>query len=402
MPFKPSELRRVFPEPVRELARALVAAGGAAFAVGGCVRDFLRGLPPADFDIATSLAPNVVVTLFKRAIPTGLSHGTVMVPTSAGPVDITTYRRGAALVDDLRHRDFTCNAIALDLLAGAIHDPLEGRRDLVAGVLRTPASPRATLAADPLRVLRAGRFVSTLGFRIEPTLRAALPEFADALEEISPERVASELKKLLAGRFAVAGLRLLRDCGAEATLLRTPPGAGSPLGPIAFTDDPVLRLALWLPQRDPGGWLGRFRFSREETRRIVSLAGSEGLSAGATDAASVRHAVARLGRDRVNDALDLVEARSLACLPDRETARTRRGLVRNLRTELARIDETGVATTVADLAVDGKWVMERLDCDAGPAVGAALRYLRDEVVRDPSCNRPDRLGALLDRFEPRD
>jgi tRNA nucleotidyltransferase/poly(A) polymerase len=391
------------PAPIRQIAARIRAAGGSAHAVGGCVRDLLLSQPPADFDIATELPVERLLTLFDRAIPIGLSHGTIMVPSSAGPVDISTYRSGRSLDDDLHHRDFTCNAIALEPEGETLHDPCGGWRDLAAGVLRTPSDADRTLADDPLRVLRAARFVSGLDLRPTPSLRRALSRCAGRLTEVAPERLRAELLKLLRGRYATAGLQLLRSCGAERALLGPGVSPAQTLGPIAFADSPWLRLALWLPPGDVSGWLGSMRFSRSETARITSLLRhGRGSAELPTTAEAARRALARFGSERVAELLSLRRARALAGLPDRGSARDERARIDGARLLLRAVEAAGAPIGLAELALDGGDVIRELGCPPGPLVGAALRHLHEQVLRDPELNRPAALRELLREFGERE
>jgi len=144
------ELSRV-PAAVRALLGKLSRAELPGYLVGGCVRDLLRGVTPSDFDVATPATPEQLLELFPRAIPVGIRHGTVMVPTSDGVVDLTRFRGGSSIEADLGHRDFTLNAIALDPATGRIVDPFEGRTDLEKGLLRAVRCAHDRFAEDPLR-----------------------------------------------------------------------------------------------------------------------------------------------------------------------------------------------------------------------------------------------------------
>ena len=146
--MEPSSLRLEIdgiPEPARALAEALESSGHPTWIVGGGLRDLLCGRPPGDFDLATAAAPEVVLARFPRAVPIGLRFGTVMVPTPAGPVDVTTLR-GDDIEEDLGHRDFTVNALAWHPGRGELLDPFDGRSDLAKGRLRAVRS-----AADRFR-----------------------------------------------------------------------------------------------------------------------------------------------------------------------------------------------------------------------------------------------------------
>ena len=214
------------PAPVREILETLETAGHRAWCVGGCVRDALLGRAPEDWDVTTAARPEETMALFgDRAVPTGLRHGTVTVRTAAGGVEVTTLRRDGAyrdhrrpesvtftdsLEEDLRRRDFTVNALAVDL-RGTLQDPLGGRADLAAGVLRCVGNPDCRFDEDALRILRGARFAAQLGFAIHPDTAAAIHRNRALLGDIAPERIWTELKKLAAGDQAAEVLRAYPD-----------------------------------------------------------------------------------------------------------------------------------------------------------------------------------------------
>lgn len=258
----------------------LETAGFEAYLVGGCVREILReeilrwenprpeadcetgaprpesgresaaSRPATDIDITTNALPDEICRVFSdmSVIETGIKHGTVTVllPTGSGeaggaapddrriPIEITTYRVDgeysdgrhpdqvrfvSSLTEDLRRRDFTINAMAMDL-RGELKDPFGGREDLEAGIIRAVGEPKLRFHEDGLRILRALRFAAVLtkspaeadcGFRIEPETKAALFQCAGLLEGISAERIFTELKKLAAGPAAGAVVRKFTD-----------------------------------------------------------------------------------------------------------------------------------------------------------------------------------------------
>lgn len=202
-------------------------AGYAAYPVGGCVRDLLLGREPGDVDICTAAHPETVLTLFDRAIPTGLPHGTVTVPTGTGNVEITTFRReggyadarhpdsvtfDAGLWEDLSRRDFTVNAMALSP-DGMVIDPFGGREDLEGKVIRCVGEPDRRFSEDALRMLRGVRFCAQLGFALDGETAAALRRNASLTAKVSRERIRVEVEKTLlsprpwlAGEMVKAGL----------------------------------------------------------------------------------------------------------------------------------------------------------------------------------------------------
>ena len=200
------------PKYVKKILSRLEDGGFEARLVGGCVRDTLLSRRPGDWDAATSAPPEAVLRLFPRSVPTGIRHGTVTVLYGGGVCEVTTYRLDGAYSDrrrpdsvsftpsleaDLARRDFTINAMAMDL-AGRVTDPFGGRADLERGLIRCVGSPERRFSEDALRMFRALRFAARLGFEIDPGALAAIYSLAPLAESLSAERVARELRGILA------------------------------------------------------------------------------------------------------------------------------------------------------------------------------------------------------------
>ena len=192
------------PPGLLEILRA-VRAVGRPWLVGGCVRDLLRGVAVADFDVATSAAPEAVLALFPKAVPIGIRHGTVMIPTRNGPLDVTRFRAGGTLRDDLAHRDFTVNAMAWNPASGEFVDPAGGAQDLAAGRLRAVGSARERFEEDPLRALRAARIGAALGLEPDASIEPAMKDARLPLRKVARERVRRELEALLLAPGVAAG-----------------------------------------------------------------------------------------------------------------------------------------------------------------------------------------------------
>ena len=206
------------PAAVLEVHSALARAGHGAWFVGGCVRDALRGARVHDWDLCVDAPAAALLAALPRAIPIGGAHGTLMVPTRDGPVDVTPLR-APELARDLARRDFTVNALAFEPARAELHDPCGGERDLARGVLRACGDARARLSDDPLRALRAARLAAELALAPDAELRATLPAFARALEtRVAAERVRAELDRLLESERAAHGIALLRETKLEAAL----------------------------------------------------------------------------------------------------------------------------------------------------------------------------------------
>lgn len=221
---------------VRTLADAFDAAGFELAVVGGPVRDALLGRPTNDLDFTTNASPDDILRIVKPVSTAqwdiGRAFGTIgaRVPRPGGgseQVEITTYRAdsydgvtrkptvefGDTIDADLVRRDFRVNAMALQVPAVKLIDPTGGVEDLVAGVLRTPSDPAVSFGDDPLRMLRAARFSAQLGFAIDDATTEAITQLRETLAIVSPERVQSELVRLLQTDDPVRGIRVLVETG---------------------------------------------------------------------------------------------------------------------------------------------------------------------------------------------
>lgn len=210
------------PEYVITLLNTLETAGYEAWCVGGCVRDMLLGRSPEDWDVTTSALPEETMSVFgARAIPTGLQHGTVTVCVEDHRIEVTTYRLDGhysdrrrpdrvtftpSLEEDLRRRDFTVNAMALNA-RGELRDPFGGQAELKNGVLRCVGEPDRRFGEDALRILRGLRFAAVLGFEIEGETSKSIHANRELLRDIAAERIQVEFFKLLAGKNCVPVLR---------------------------------------------------------------------------------------------------------------------------------------------------------------------------------------------------
>lgn len=199
------------PEKVKFIIDTLSEAGYEAYAVGGCVRDSILGRKPEDWDITTSASPKQVKMLFPRTVDTGIRHGTVTVLCDREGFEVTTYRIDGEyedkrhpkeviftsdLIEDLKRRDFTINAMAYNEQNGLI-DVFDGTGDLNRKQIRCVGNPAERFTEDALRLMRAVRFAAQLGFTIEDKTREMIPCLAQNLAEVSAERIQTELVKLL-------------------------------------------------------------------------------------------------------------------------------------------------------------------------------------------------------------
>lgn len=228
----------LFTPGVRRVLETLNAAGFEAYVVGGAVRDMLLGRVPTEFDVCTEACPKTVLDLAAangiKAYRKGAPFGVISWLPNGEEIEIATFRTELygedshrpetvtfvwALEDDLARRDFTVNAMAMDL-NGKLIDPLDGRCDLEQGLLRAVGDPAERFAEDALRMFRACRFVAEYGFTLEAGTREAMPGACWRVAGLSVERVRDEIEKILVGDYPVRGLNALREAGLLAVSCR--------------------------------------------------------------------------------------------------------------------------------------------------------------------------------------
>jgi tRNA nucleotidyltransferase (CCA-adding enzyme) len=386
-----------------EVVQRLTDQGSRTVLVGGAVRNAFLSRPIPDWDIATSLTPPRVAALFERVVRAGEKHGTIMVLTAIGAVEVTTFRGEGLYLDgrrpshvtfhddlraDLSRRDFTINAMAADLGAGQVIDPFGGRADLERRRVRCVGDPRDRFAEDGLRPLRAVRFAGLLGFRLERATRSALSAALPTFVRVAWERKRDEIERLLARAEAPSyALRVLRDTGMLEHLAsglsagRAALAAVDRIGP----DAPWLRFATWatasgLPARDVAAVLARRRVATRDARAVRGwMAGAARLGRKAPRGADLRRWVAETGAEHATGAARLAAARH----PD---------AFGRFPAAVTRLLASSPALCLADLAVSGD------DLTAiglrGRAVGRTLEALLQQVLEEPHQNRRETLLDL--------
>jgi poly(A) polymerase len=222
----------------RELAGRICTklreAGYQAYLVGGCVRDLLLEREPVDFDIATDARPERVQELFPESLAVGAQFGVIIVLDEGAQVEVATFRSDVGYSDgrhpdrveftqsaeeDVRRRDFTINALLLDLATGQVRDYVGGRSDLRAAVIRAIGNPESRFREDKLRMIRAVRFAARFDYTIEPATFAAIKKLAAEISIVSAERIRDELTKLLTEGAARRGFELLDETGLLPVIL---------------------------------------------------------------------------------------------------------------------------------------------------------------------------------------
>ncbi|MCA9616941.1 MAG: hypothetical protein KC586_29475 [Myxococcales bacterium] len=411
------------PREVFEVCDVLRQRGHRAWIVGGCVRDLLRGLEVADWDLCTSAKPEQTKACFKKVIPTGIAHGTVTVLWKGHAFEVTTLRGEGAYTDgrrpdevffvddireDLARRDFTVNAIAYDPVLARVEDPFEGRVDLDAGILRAVGVPAERFAEDGLRILRGARFVATLEMELHPATRDAFAGALDVYAKVSHERIREEWLKAFKARrpsraFAVmqqTGI-LARTCDPLDALTEVAIGPGRnafdhALAAMDLAKGPVPRLAALLHGVGRGRaadghagevaadliepWLRDYRFSNDERRDVLHLVRHHDLGAPRTwDDVELRRFLQRVDASKAEAVL--ATARVVRLAADEDVAWIDE-LTERVRTVLA----SPPPLRIGDLAVDGKDVLSALGGQGGRAVGRILESLLEHVIVHPEDN----------------
>lgn len=438
-----NEIKIEMPKAVREIIEKLEGAGFEAFAVGGCVRDAVLGRVPADWDITTSAMPEEVKALFSRTIDTGIQHGTVTVMKDHSGYEVTTYRIDgeyedarhpksvsftANLVEDLKRRDFTINAMAYNDRAGIV-DEFDGIGDLKRGIIRCVGNPKDRFEEDALRMLRAVRFSAQLGFSIEEETKQAIKTLAENLEKISAERIQVELVKLLVSDHP-ENIKTAYETGITAVVLpefdacmnceQNHPfhiynvGEHTIHSLRAVEADKVLRLTMLFhdfgkplthSRNEEGGSrfyghaavsadmareiMRRLKFDNDTTDKVKKLVAEHDRFI-KNEPNRVRRAVSKIGKDLFPYFLKVRRADILAQNPVMQEERFKElETLEQLYEEILQKDE---AVSVKELKIDGKDLLNA-GIRQGKQIGEILSQLLELVLEEPEKNQKE---ILLD------
>lgn len=387
------------PADAEQIIEKLNEHGFEAYVVGGCVRDSLLGKEPEDWDITTSAKPEEVKAIFSRTIDTGIQHGTVTVMLNRQGYEVTTYRVDGeyedgrhpksvdfttSLLEDLKRRDFTINAMAYNGREGLV-DAFGGMEDLENRVIRCVGSAVNRFTEDSLRILRAVRFSAQLDFRIEDETYEAISLIAPNLEKVSKERIATELTKLLLSGHPEK-MKRVSDTGASRYI-------SEPFFKAAVLSKGELRPLGCLPAVKYMRWAGFLRREQGETAadilrdlkmdcdtmdRVKIL-----VSRWRTPIAAEKPAIRRVMNQIPGDLFD-----SLLCFQEVFAGEVGEGYGETLETVKALAEEirgSGDPVNLKDLAVDGRDLMAA-GMKPGPALGKTLNALMEQVLERPECN----------------
>jgi len=437
------------PDNVIVICKTLRAAGFEAYVVGGAVRDYLLGRDAHDWDITTNARPENVVGLFDHVIETGIQHGTVTVVLDDESFEVTTYRTDGtysdgrhpdevkfvqSIDDDLSRRDFTINAIAYDPIDERLYDPFAGMCDIRAGLIRAVGSAGNRFREDGLRMLRALRFCSTLGFDLDEDTEAAITD--DVPLNVAPERIHDEICKAIMGWHPNRFFRALDTTGLlKRVLPEMLPMIGCAqnkyhefdvwthtMHVLAATKSSIhLRIAALFhdvakPQtkginqltgevtfydhENVGAELtdaimARLKFSNEDRKAVTHLVRNhlviydKGWSASA-----IRRWVRKVGADNVDNVIALAKADAVG----KGCAKVQIGVAHlsEFKNRILKLNVEQIVTSTTQLAIDGNDVMNVLNVKPGRGIGEALRMLLEVVTEYPELNTREKLLEILE------
>lgn len=435
------------PEAAHYIIQTLMAHGYEAYIVGGCVRDSVLGRTPQDWDITTSATPEQTKALFRRTIDTGIEHGTVTIMMDHVGYEVTTYRVDgkyedhrrpkevtftASLLEDLKRRDFTINAMAYNEQEGLV-DIFGGAEDLRRGIIRCVGVPQERFDEDALRILRAVRFAAQLDFEIEAKTRQAIREKAEFLRDISAERIQVELTKLITSDHPERIIDAY-ELGITAivlpefdTMMETPQhtvyhkyDVGRHTVAVMQNIDatPVLRWAALLHDSakpecrttDEQGVdhfyghpkagkaiarrvLRRMKLDNDTIQRVERLVEWHdfGLD-GTVTKKTLRRALNRMGPDLFDDYAKLRRADMLGQSDYMQEKKQQD--YRHLLEMYREIREAQECLLIRDLKLDGKDLIA-MGVQPGPDMGKILNDLLQQVLEEPQLNTKEKLKELV-------
>jgi putative nucleotidyltransferase with HDIG domain len=437
------------PEYVVKTIDALKKGRFEAYIVGGCVRDFLMGKEPKDWDITTNAKPEEILKIFEGAKYEN-DFGTVLLPIREADklidvLEITTYRSEQGYSDrrhpdtvlfeekldkDLERRDFTINALALDPAnPEEVVDYFGGRKDIKQKIIRAVGEPSDRFKEDALRMLRAVRFSSQLGFELEPKTQRGIFKLAGSLKFVSKERIKDEMIKILASDRPYEGIMLLHDCkllqyilpeleqGVDvkqdrhhiynvfkhnALALKHCPSKEWQVRFAALLHDvakPKTRKIInnvatfynheYLGAKMTDKIMSRLKFSNEDRLRVVNLVKNHMFyyNVGEVSAASVRRLIVKVGRENLKDLIDLRIADRLGS----GTPKAMPYKLRHLQYMMEKVQNDPISVKM--LKINGDDLMKVLGVAPGPKIGAILDVLLSAVIEDPELNDAKLLSA---------
>lgn len=396
------------PKNVENIIGSLEEHGFEGFAVGGCVRDSLLKKTPKDWDITTDALPVDMKKIFKKTFDTGIAHGTVTVLMDGVGYELTTYRIDGNysdgrhpdsvsfsknLSEDLCRRDFTINAMAYSNKKGIV-DLFDGRKDLQNGIIRAVGDAKKRFDEDALRMLRAVRFATQLGFKIDDDTFEAIKEKAKLLSKVSKERIFVELNKSLNGDFAqnikmVYTSGLYRYIGKEFAKLDE---NIYNFYPRKFPNKKHMYWAVFLENIDNVEAVKKILFelkSDNATRNNTYLLVKELKNPLPSSDEDIRWSLHRIGADLFCDYIEILKSdkKNVDILDKIDTIENRYSLIL----------KENQAYEISMLDITGKDLMD-IGISKGPKIGEVLEFLLNKVIENPLNNEKSSLLRLAKEF----
>ena len=395
------------PADVKKILSKLNKWGYEAYIVGGCVRDCLMGLTPSDWDITMSALPDQAKAIFRKTVDTGIEHGTITVVMNQTNYELTTYRIDGEYLDnrrpsnvmysnsltkDLSRRDFTINAIAYSNRDGLV-DPFNGISDIGSGVIRCVGTADERFKEDALRMLRAIRFSSQLGFGIEQETYIAILNNAPLIKNISIERVRDEFRKILM-TDRPGYVSLLADTGLAKHLNKTfneyllTKMRSIDLLPLAGKYLPM-RLALLFTEMQEKELEKLLKFLHFENIVIKTtvLLSKWACTNIENDYYNIRKTVKETGPENF---FNIIGIKKL--LDPGNTL-----IYDEIISKLQDVLRNGDCISLKELKMDGN-VLKELGVRDGREIGNVLDFLLDDVLKNPELNTSEQLRALAKRY----
>jgi len=446
----------IIPDYILDILKRLEVAGFSVELVGGCVRDLLMSKQPKDWDLTTKARPEQILKIFKEAKYEN-DFGTVLLPYRVsgdlkGVAEITTYRSEKGYADrrhpdevlfvdeldkDLERRDFTINAMALQLCDGAefefsqkhfkLIDLFGGQKDIKKKVVRAVGEPVDRFKEDALRMIRAIRFAAQLGFSLEPKTQRAIVKMAGSVKFVAKERIKDELIKILSSEQAAEGFMALhkskllqyimpeleqgvdvkqnhhhiypvfkhnilslKHCPSEAWQVRLAVllhDVAKPKTRRLIDGQATFYNHEYVGAKMVDRIMTRLKFSNEDRERVVNLVRNHMFyyNVGEVTAASVRRLINKVGKDNLQDLIHLRVADRLGS----GTPKAMPYKLRHLQYMMEKVQNDPVSVKM--LAINGHDLIAKLSLEPGPKIGAILDVLLGEVLENPDLNQREEL-----------
>lgn len=452
------------PKLLQDFYKVFESAGFKAYLVGGAVRDIFLGKEASDWDVATNATPQDVMRIFKFVVPTGFEHGTVTVHFKGEEIEVTTFRTesgysdgrhpdkvnyAATIEEDLSRRDFTMNAIAVNLKNGKIVDPFHGQKDIKKKIIRTVGIPHERFMEDGLRPIRALRFASKLDFCIEKSTYSEIlkEDIQKKISSISVERFRDELMKMMKSPLPSVGLKMMEETGVmklfmpellicreciqkddrafhifdvmdhciyacdgapkEKPLLRLAAflhDCGKPAVKKEITDNGMKIFHFYNHEKESSKialkLMTRLKFSNAEIEYVCHLIENHmfNYTPDWSDAA-VRRFIVKTGSNYFDDLIDLRLADMYGKYnePVRIHDSPACDLLIEFGERVKKVLSEKNALSLKDLAINGKDLMN-LGIPAGKKIGLILNELFETVLEDPALNNHEKLLEIAQKI----